>query len=67
MVNPISLTRTVYSYCYVVKTDTLFGRQCPGMEMLRLLAAAAEALIPQRVGSSHSKGHILMKVGCSAN
>ena len=44
------------------------------MEMLKLLATAAVllALTPQWVDStttaiSHSKGHVLMKVGCSTN
>ena len=44
------------------------------MEMLKLLATAAVllALIPQWMDSattaiSHSKGHVLMKVGCSTN
>ena len=51
-------------------------RQCwrVTMEMLKLLATAAVllALTPQRVDStttaiSHSKGHVLTKVGCSTN
>ena len=44
------------------------------METLKLLATAAVllALTPQYVDStttavSHSKGHVLMKVGCSTN
>ena len=54
MVNPISLILSTLTV--MLLKQTLFGRQCPGMEMLRLLATAAVGPDPTAGGQLTQQG-----------